>query len=304
MAFQFFLRFTGLCAFASNNGRMYSILINARDHPHGFAVHTAALVVPQVNVHLNSKREPTKTFEGSKTRFQQGDLNLYELEGEELSLYPFFGTLKLQGPRKLKACPSKSDYKSFYWLPRVSDLKGRVPKKELFENQSGLAQLILARLHLRAGTLRTSAFAVETTEGGGKRLVRWQYQDPEGSATYGGSRALAEESELELPVNEDCITIRSKALPGGSAGDDLVLKPDGGQVEAWLVNSPRPDIFAESKEALYKADLHFKHFYRLATKSGGLVPVPLGYCSNVPKEVREIRTVSNPKCPPLVFDST
>lgn len=74
-------------------------------------------------------------------------------------------------------------------------------------------------------------------------------------------------------------------------------------MEARLVNSPRSTILAAHEEVLYKADLHFKHFYRLATKGGGLVPVPVDYCLDVPKEVLRIRTVSNPKCPPLVFDT-
>lgn len=98
----------------------------------------------------------------------------------------------------LKACPCKDDCQSFYWLPRVTDMNGRDPKEELFLNREGLAELVLARLSLQAGTLRTSAFTVEKIKDGRKRLVKWQYQDPEGSAAYGGFRTLADECELEV----------------------------------------------------------------------------------------------------------
>lgn len=67
MAFELIFRFTGLCAFVSKNGQMYSMLVNAREHPHGFAVYTAALLVPQGNLHPESERTPTELNVRSKT---------------------------------------------------------------------------------------------------------------------------------------------------------------------------------------------------------------------------------------------
>jgi hypothetical protein len=294
-SYSFHLRFTGLCAFVPHRGErenMRVVLVNAHDHAAGMhhEPHVAAVVVRRHHLEPAGQR-PYFDFQGSRYSFGDYPWRAWLLEDEELTIDPDEPELKIApGPQAGSDCP-RSDADGFGWIARLSTVgEGTISSRAFGGTDS---DLVRARLKIQGGALSTWAPAHNASR---TAILKWQFRQPQGGGNpIGTPRALAEVMELTQNVTEDKgITLKS------NRGNDIVLKPapKGGEVVAWLVNMPEADIRYDRTEDPRRPDHHFAHFYRLSERGVAThVPHPVGDCGFAGANI------SNPRCPPALFQS-
>ncbi len=300
MSFNVFLNFTGLCAFVKPAaGQIRVVLVNARDQTQGqnHEPHCAAIVTPANNWERNGRQ--AFGFDGTAVGYPSREMVAILLEGENLSTN-MSGAVTDTDIGGAVECPTEgTDHTAFGWISRMSDIGAGTMNREAFAGTN--SNLVLARFNFSSGNLRTAAFGL--TPGGGNRLVlRWQFKN-NGADPLGRHRALAEESQLFMGnVAGNSLTFISSRFDG-QASTNIVLRPQNDKIEAWVVNLPVIDLMRDRGVAPRPPDHHFSHFYRLSTNSRPHVPHPTNpntgmHCGRPP-----ITGVTNPKCPPTLFDS-
>jgi hypothetical protein len=302
MNFTFSLKFTGLCAFVPHEGdeeNMRVILGNARDHAAGLhhMRHLAVLLVERRGL-VSGYRDGSFPVDGKIGGYGSVDMIALPLEGEDLKIEPDTGALTLApGPHPDDVCPNAKNATGFHWIARTADVgEGQISSRAFSGKHP---HLVLARLKIRGGTLRTAAFSLTSN---GERILKWQFRPTTGGGgPIGRPRALAEAMELSQQVSGNQVTLVSDLQ-----GKDIVLKPIDGLVNAWMINMPKEDILGGPSKAPKPPDFHFVHFYRLSTRGASQhIPFPLPEEDDtcpIPKP--PIVNLSNPRCPPALFTAT
>jgi hypothetical protein len=301
------LRFTGLCAFVHPTGanpkRMRVVLPNVRDHRHeGMPEHHAVLIVLEENVDPNNiPARPYFKFAGGDD-FVQARCLAFPLDGDAVTVcdLPEGDSLKIEpGPRPDLACPSE-DPQGFRWIARMEEAGDRAfgdmqNQYLLLDNR----QLVLARLPLTTGTIRTKEFAKDPE----RRPLKWQFYDPGPPPrdSKGLPRAMAELIEWQVDFTDrERVDLRLIPFDAPDEHKDLTLVANAvGEIPAWIVNMPLLDVLLFKRYGAYPAgDLHFAHFYHLSSQPG--VHVPFRLTAVCPDRVGML---SNPRCPPVLFNA-
>ncbi len=287
---DFVLNFTGLCAFVRNGANMRVVLVNARDEKHETNdSHCAALLTPWDNwARSANERKPDFGFDGRISgQYPSKSMVAFIFEGEDLNLGIPGDALKFNDGNPADSCPLSSE-EDFGWIARMKDVDSQHDKmkKQAFEQKD--SSLVLARLDLTTGTLRTTAFPINATTG---KAVKWKFKE-HGGGEVGPKRALSEEISLVIP-GVSGVQIQSTGF--GGASSKIALKPSAGSIQAWIINLPILSIVSKLPEEPPKPDHHFHHFYRMATAGGNHIPHPKEDCDEF------TGAASNPKCPPAYF---
>ena len=280
--------FTGLCGFVPkheinthrNNNKLAAIMPFA-------SMHRAALVVHKDFVLETGARQPES----------RGDLRLFYLEREEISISPPGGPDDVSidwRDGELSPCPSGEEFRDFRYVARLERIKDGARKMEdLYVIGNGGA-VVAGRVILQAGWVRTES--VGTFRGS---VIRWK-MEPKAASDPRYEQALAEAVEvIRDGIPGDTISLLSRRL--GKKDESLLakLKPVGDRIEVFFKNLPPDQLTAdpESGDVLRKPDDHFFHYYRLAGSTHARIPHPFS-CAT--KE-GAIESVDNPKCPPAQF---
>jgi hypothetical protein len=302
--FSLHVRFTGLCAFvpAPDLSRMRVVLANARDHAHhGMPEHHAVLVVHKRHCEGDMGREVDFEFKGNENFLRQ-DCYGFILDGEDITISPTpSGSLVLApGPDASLVCPTATP-DGFYWILRMEEA-GNHAFGDMRSEYLKLCErsLVLARVKLTTGRLRTSDFSLKPS----LKAAKWQFYEP-GSPPRdprGRPRAIAEQIEWVVDFRGESTAVDIKFDRFHAEPIVLTLAPKLDAelseyvIRAWIVNMPLVDIISSHGHSL-TPDLHFAHFYDLSMP-GTHVPHPVsGECP------AGTGNLSNPRCPPALFNA-
>lgn len=295
----FQLNFTGLCAFSPSAGSKTVILVNARDH--GGESHIPVLLASRSTAVVTAQTRPFNLdLDAGAGNFGYNRMVGWSLEAENLTLS---GLDNQQfsiapGPSAEATCPTDADREGFGWVASMERAEGARLDPEALTTKD--PSVVLARLTVNRGRLATAQFA-----GFPDSPLRWAYLRSGNETPDNPRRAIAEVVNLTATFSGTQIRIQSQRF-GGTAHLDIVL--DRGQQEiltAWLVNMPLPDLL-QNRPGDPAAHPHFRNFYRLSNKKGGLrFPHSQGRCRELVASqfIGLDIAPTNPKCPPATFES-
>lgn len=185
-------------------------------------------------------------------------------------------------------CPTTANQSFFNWVAEMARVGAGTVNPAVVTAADG-GGLLGARMRLTQGNLRCGGFRANPPNG----YVRW---------SYGGSNsALAEEVawEVAFPATTNVVEVVLKSAPlgAGTAAPDLVLRPQGGLVEAWILNMPLNNMLGFDPVNPLAPDHHFLEFFRLANGN----PTPSYPIPDSSQYCTPPTGAANPKCPPTVF---
>lgn len=201
------------------------------------------------NYDQTQKRRP----DGSNKKTAQSHI---ELKGEELSIEatvaPTHGRLSIDRHKDLiSSTPTEFDKNSLYWMTNIEQLEpgfGKVQPGYFKTPPTGSPEL-MARIAFTQGYLRTT----------GAERVLVPFKKGNGKPTR---RALARELVLEMDVDDEQLSLRSKPLyPGDQPRGDMRFVPkkadandvtakDGNVIEIHLGNEAFDDIYWDTPSIL------------------------------------------------------
>jgi|SRR5579864_4691938 len=297
---DFQLHFTGLCAFvpyvdAAGISKMRAVLVDV-ESPDALAramddaIHTPALLVPQVHLKSTTLKAPLM-FDGTENGYG-GMTALFLLRRNRLSI-PALGAKDIGPVAGLPVdCPPMAMPSAFAWV-RDMPAPSNVMTMADFDTSD---DDVIARMDLYDGTLFTSAFPFSLPKR--QVLLRWYWDDDKGSQGIGTQtpRAIAE----EITFGRQWTNLSEVTLKVDS--DSIVLQPQSGAIDVWLVNLPLIDILVDRSQwssQQRKEEHHFHNYHRLAVTPGSLIPWPdLDPTHTCPPPTGD---VANPRCPPAYF---
>jgi hypothetical protein len=308
---NFFLNFTGLCAFVPTTGKheMRVVLCDA-SHPMGphDKPHRPVLVFLR-----DSWREESGTRKWDE-RFQDPtgrELYLCSMEDQDFTIagskpdHLYYDLSVKQG------CPSVADAKDrdlFSWIGSMSGINhGSADIDDRCLSPTNASTEVAARILLTDGQLTTVKLACQP-EGA---VVRWMFKPESLSGNPSlHEQALAEEVRLKVEFPGPYLELNSVMGIHGRAPQALLplrLYPSAEGLIVWIANMPDHDI----KSRIYigsppkgsakrqEIDHHFMHYYKLLKSGVSMnVPHPLMDCDAIIEP-----NVNNPKCPPVLLNS-
>jgi hypothetical protein len=296
-AIDFKLHFTGLCAFvpykdAQGITRMRVALVDA-ESPDVLAIamddadHTPALLIPDrfLDV-MSTTRTATFFFDGRESNYEKKTW-LFLLRQEDLAIMGLNEVSIGLGTVTGDACPQNAPYSFSDWIQPMPQGCDQMSTQAF----SGFNDVIV-HMDLFDGDLSTSDFPYSYKNK--NNILKWYFDSDQGTGVL-PSKPIAEEITFGKQWNVSSVTIGI-----GKGTDKVVLKPDQGAIEAWVVNLPLIDILVDRSgwsTAERMKEHHFHHYYRLATNTKDLIPWPdpAQFCPQPAKGV------ANPRCPPVLF---
>ncbi len=284
MAINLRILFTGLCGFVPKQEIESHRRQNKMAVIMPFAAHHRTAVVIHKDFIETSSRPPLAV----------GDLRLFFLDGEEVSIYPPGGPDDVSidwRDGELNPCPAQGDVYDFRYVARLEKVKmeaGRM--RDLFAIGNG-GSAVAGRVILEAGLIQTESVGTFR-----ESVIKWK-MEPKASSDPRYDQALAEAVQVIRNVSSGPISLLSRMLGKKDKSELVKLKPIGDKVEVFFKNLP-PDQLANpgGGDILRRPDNHFFHYYYLSGSSHARIPTPFS-C----KDSEALESVDNPKCPPAQF---
>jgi hypothetical protein len=312
MAFQLFVRFTGLCAFVPNTSgkQMRVVLVDAGEKAMKAMGNMAMLGMggqPGMAMELLEPHQAALVFDdgdrvsGDGETFKQNGktMRLRRLDGLDVSIAPSHPAALNLVNTPVNGCPDQATAKSLKYLAQIDKILpaagGIDPACLADPKKSQVSSKVAARIRLTDGTLQTKHLSSLPSF----NLIRWTFDGGK------SQQVLAEVIELALPIAGDEVTFQLSSFRNPGTIETVVLRPQtpGASVVVRIENMPLKDIQGTRKKPLVvelgkhnSRDLHFPIMYTL-TKNGanGSRPVPLAFSLPHPPNA------GNPQCPGTAF---
>jgi hypothetical protein len=319
MAFQLFVRFTGLCGFVPNTSgkRMRVVLVDAGEAAMKAMGNMEMPAMPGMEampMEAMEAHQAALVFDdgdrvsGDGETFKQNGktMRLRKLDGLDVSIAPSSeDALTLVSP-EVNGCPNKTTATSLAYLAQIDKIlpaAGGI-HPDCLAKPPKVSPKVAARIWLTDGTLRT----LHLSSLANFDPIRWSFDEG------GHEQVLAEVIELETKIEGDKVTFHLNSFRNpGAAIAPIVLRPQtpGKSVEVRIENMPLQDIQGTREVPLVvqigkprSRDRHFPIMYTL-TQNGanGSRPVPLAVdqCSGVDLEPPHPPTAGSPQCPGTAF---
>lgn len=304
---NFILKLTGLCGFATKNSQWnvfaneaYVVLVDARgprgglrDEPH------QPVLLFQFARHISGAnlRSPDVIFDNPITGEKMGLCYLHEQQIKIGSRSDSLKIIENGGGADCHKHNMAGNRESFSWIAPMNNISpgaGQI-HEDCLKYGGALKKEVIARVILTEGTLKTNRLATDT----GRQVVKWEFRPDAGG---GHRQALAEEVQLELPIDGNYISLSATRLRGGPDPFPLVLS-SAGNATAWISNMPLDDILGVRLPNMTPnhrdPDYDFVSLYGLCQRvpADKPIPFPESRC-----EGSGGPTASNPQCPPARFE--